>query len=75
MESKNFLKDVYDDFFGIEKIKEQNEKLRQELGLTEEYPAIELEREKDVGADDSVCPSTQQTKEDKDNKDDGTDCS
>ena len=68
MESKNFLKDVYDDFFGIEKIKEQNEKLRQELGLTEEYPAIELEREKDVGADDSVCPSTQQTKEDKDNK-------
>ena len=48
MDNKNFLKDVYEDFFGIEKMKEQNEKLKQELGLTEDYPAIEMEEAKDV---------------------------
>lgn len=51
MENKNFLKDVYEDFFGIEKIKEQNEKLKQELGLTEDYPAIEMGEDKDATND------------------------
>lgn len=45
MENRNFFKDMYDDFFGIEKIKEQNEKLREELGLNKDIPAIEVKKE------------------------------
>ena len=33
MDNKNFLKDIYDDFFGIEKLKEENERLAKEVGL------------------------------------------
>ena len=36
METKNFFKDVYDDFFGIEKIKRENEKLKGELNITQD---------------------------------------
>ena len=66
MENKNFFKDVYDDFFGIEKIKKENEKLRQELGIKEDYPAIEVEnKEESLGVDIEFAPKT---KEDKDSK-------
>ena len=65
MNNKNFLKDVYDDFFGIEKIKEQNEKLRQELGITDNYPSIEIESKKEEGAEVVSAPKT---KEEKDSK-------
>ena len=44
METKNFFKDVYDDFFGIEKIKRENEKLRGELNITQDFPTIEVEK-------------------------------
>lgn len=44
MESKNFLKDVYDDFFGIEKIRKENENLRRELNLKDDYPEIEVNK-------------------------------
>ena len=66
MENKNFFKDVYDDFFGIEKIKKQNEQLRQELGIKEDYPTIEL-GEQDKRLDEDVQPTTN-SKEDKDSK-------
>ena len=42
MEPKTFLKSMYDDFFGIERIKKENEKLKEELGITDDYPAIEV---------------------------------
>ena len=59
MENKNFFKDVYDDFFGIEKIKKENEKLRQELGIKEDYPAIEVEnKEESLGVDIEFAPKT-----------------
>lgn len=45
METKNFFKDVYDDFFGIEKLKRENEKLREELNITDDYPIIEVNEE------------------------------
>ena len=45
METKNFFKDVYDDFFGIEKLKRENEKLREELNITDDYPTIEVNEE------------------------------
>lgn len=45
MNSKDFLKDIYEDFFGIEKMKQENEKLRKELNLPEDYPAIEVKNE------------------------------
>lgn len=48
MNNKNFLKDVYEDFFGIEKIKEENRKLAEELNLKEDYPVIEVKREEDI---------------------------
>lgn len=65
MNNKNFLKDVYDDFFGIEKIKEQNEKLRQELGITDNYPSIEVESKKEEGAEVVSAPKTKQEKDSK----------
>lgn len=45
MYNKNFFKDVYDDFFGVEKIKEENEKLKKELNLTDDFPVIEVKKE------------------------------
>ena len=46
MIDKDIFKNLYDDFFGIEKLKRENEKLAKELGLNEEdIPAIELKRE------------------------------
>ena len=45
MYNKNFFKDVYDDFFGVEKIKEENEKLKKELNLTDNFPVIEVKKE------------------------------
>lgn len=64
MESKNFFKDVYDDFFGIEKIKKENEKLREELNITQEYPTIEVKKiEENESKEESSI-----TKEDKDSK-------
>ena len=66
MENRNFFKDVYDDFFGIEKIKKQNEELRKELGITDDYPAIEIKEEKALGVE--IDQSTPKTKENKDSK-------
>ena len=66
MENRNFFKDVYDDFFGIEKIKKENEKMRQELGINEDYPSIELEKSKDNGAEAVI--TVHKNKEDKDIK-------
>ena len=45
MVNKNFLASIYDDFFGIEKLKRENEKLAEELGLSANFPAIEVKEE------------------------------
>lgn len=45
MDTKQFYKDVYEDFFGVEKIKAENEKLAKELGLNQDYPTIELNKQ------------------------------
>ena len=47
MDNKNFLKDIYDDFFGIEKLKEENERLAKEVGLTDDYPTIDVQKIED----------------------------
>ena len=44
MDNKNFLKDIYDDFFGIEKLKEENKKLAKEVGFPDDYPIIDVQR-------------------------------
>lgn len=64
MEHRNFLKDVYDDFFGIEKIEKENEKLRQELNIIEDYPSIEINQIRK----DLLQESEEHTKQEKDNK-------
>lgn len=46
MKNLDFFKDVYDDFFGIEKLKKENEKLAAELNITEDYPVIEVKKDK-----------------------------
>ena len=51
MDNKNFLKNIYDDFFGIEKLKNENRKLAEELGLNKEYPSIELNKDNIVGTE------------------------
>ncbi|MBP3255050.1 MAG: AAA family ATPase [Clostridia bacterium] len=48
MVNKNFLTSIYDDFFGIEKIRKENEKLAEELGLSANFPTIEVKEEKGV---------------------------
>jgi len=48
MEDRNFLKDIYEDFFGVEKLKKENAMLAKELKLeNKEYPTIEV-KEKQV---------------------------
>ena len=64
MEPKNFFKDVYDDFFGIEKLKKENEKLREELNITDDYPTIEVNNENIQNEENT----TNITKEEKDKK-------
>ena len=52
MIDKEFFKNMYDDFFGIEKLKEENEKLAKELGLNdEEIPEIEIKSKDNVKED------------------------
>ena len=46
MEDRNFFKNMYDDFFGIEKIKKENEKISEELGLNKEVPYIDMKDNK-----------------------------
>ena len=66
MENRNFFKDVYDDFFGIEKIKEENEKLKKELGITDDFPVIELNSDNENKKEN--VKSDFKTKEEKDVK-------
>lgn len=48
MIDKDIFKNLYDDFFGIEKLKRENEKLAKELGLNEEdIPAIEIKKDEE----------------------------
>ena len=56
MEDNNFLKSMYDDFFGIEKQKK-------EVNIGEGYPSIEVRKEPLTSMDNQT-----KTKEDKDNK-------
>lgn len=52
MENKDFLKNIYEDFFGTEKIEKENEKLRNELNLNEEdCPEIEVEQSSTLNVD------------------------
>ena len=55
MDKKDFLKDIYNDFFGINKIEEENEKLSRDIkeltGIDEnniEIPAIEVKETEEV---------------------------
>ena len=64
METKNFFKDVYDDFFGIEKLKKENEKLREELNINDDYPTIEVSNEDNQNLENT----TNKSKEEKDKK-------
>ena len=64
MEPKNFFKDVYDDFFGIEKIKRENEALKEELDLNKDYPEIEVNKANEVNSEEE----NKLTKEEKDRK-------
>ncbi|MBQ9279985.1 MAG: AAA family ATPase [Clostridia bacterium] len=45
MNTRDFLSDIYSDFFGIEKLEAENEKMRKELGLDKvEVPVIEVKK-------------------------------
>ena len=54
MIDKDIFKSLYDDFFGIEKLKRENEKLARELGISEEeIPAIEVRRDDEEALGDT----------------------
>lgn len=44
MENRDFFKGIFDDFFGIEKLKKENEELAKELNLNDDYPIIEVKK-------------------------------
>ena len=62
MDTKQFFKDVYEDFFGVEKIKAENEKLAKELGLNQDYPTIELNKQ-DEAKDELTEEKIKETKD------------
>lgn len=45
MDNKDIFKNIYNDFFGTDKIKQENEKLAQELHLNEDFPVIEVKND------------------------------
>ena len=56
MIDKDVFKNIYEDFFGIEKLKKENEKLAKELGLNEDtIPAIEIKKENNEMCNDKSC--------------------
>lgn len=63
MDSKNFLKGIYDDFFGIEKLKRENEKLSEELNIRDDYPKIELKSTEETAACEQSTLKEEQLKE------------
>lgn len=62
MDTKQFFKDVYEDFFGVEKLKAENEKLAKELGLNQDYPTIELNKQ-DEAKDELTEEQIKETKD------------
>jgi len=53
MDKRDFFKDVYNDFFGIEKLKRENEKLAKELNINDNYPVIEINRNQEEMTEES----------------------
>lgn len=50
MNTRDFFKDIYSDFFGVEKLERENEKLRKELGLDKiEIPEIVVKKNNENG--------------------------
>lgn len=47
---KEILKDLYDDFFGVEKLKRENEKLAEELTIKDDFPTIEVKKQENAEA-------------------------
>ena len=66
MEPNKFFKSMYDDFFGIEKIKKENERIREELNLIGEYPTIEIPKKEEEKIKQEQEENMQHTKEEKD---------
>ena len=67
MEKNNFWENMYNDFFGIEKIAKKNEKLRKELELSDDYPTIEV-KSIEENANINTDLSSEELKSVKDNK-------
>ena len=54
MIDKNFLGNIYNDFFGIEKLKSENEKLAEELNLSANFPTIEVKNDVELNDESSA---------------------
>ena len=54
MQKENFFKDMYEDFFGIDALRKENEELAKKLGISDdtEVPSIQIGKneldEKDI---------------------------
>lgn len=47
MDRNKIFKQIYDDFFGVEKLARENEKLAKELNITDDFPTIEIHKNQD----------------------------
>ena len=80
MDRNDIFKQIYDDFFGVEKLERENEKLAKELNITDDFPTIEIHKsqeQKDIEQSEkkqnkiekeNVIVSEEQAKEMKDNQ-------
>lgn len=79
MDRNKIFKQIYDDFFGVEKLARENEKLAKELNITDDFPTIEIKSKQEENKEEieenqneieqeNVVVSEEQAKKMKDNQ-------
>lgn len=79
MDKDKIFKQIYDDFFGVEKLAKENEKLKKELNITDDFPTIEVKSKQEENKEEieenqselkqeNIALSEEKAKEMKDNQ-------
>lgn len=79
MDRNKIFKQIYDDFFGVEKLARENEKLAKELNITDDFPTIEIKSKQEENKEEieenqselkqeNIALTQEEAKEKKDNQ-------
>lgn len=79
MDRNKIFKQIYDDFFGVEKLAKENEKLAKELNITDDFPTIEIKSKQEENKEEieenqselkqeNIALTQEEAKEKKDNQ-------